>query len=88
MSNVLKVSHQEAIRSLHQKGWSQRRIAHELGINRRTVRHYTEGEAKCTSLSTPGSGEESEAKCTTISIPGADEKEPVVWVAERLNFSP
>ena len=80
MSNVLKVSHQEAIRSLYQKGWSQRRIARELGINRRTVRRYT--EAKCTSLSTPGSGEPTEAKCTTISIPGADEKEPVVWVAE------
>ena len=37
MSNVLKVSHQEAIRSLHEKGWSQRRIAGEFGINRRTV---------------------------------------------------
>ena len=57
MSNVLKVSHQEAIRSLHQKGWSQRRIARELGINRRTVRRYVEGESKCTSISTPGSGE-------------------------------
>ena len=55
MSNVLKVSHQEAIRSLHQKGWSQRRIARELGINRRTVRRYIEEEAKCTSISTPGS---------------------------------
>jgi hypothetical protein len=64
------VSHQEAICSLHQKGWSQRRIARELGINRR----YTEGEAKCASLSTPSSGEPMEAKCTTISIPGADEK--------------
>jgi len=26
MSNVLKVSHQEAIRGLHKKGWSKRRI--------------------------------------------------------------
>ena len=26
MSNVLKVTHQEAIRSLHEKGWSLRRI--------------------------------------------------------------
>ena len=34
MSNVLKVSHQETVRSLHEKGWSQRRIARELGINR------------------------------------------------------
>ena len=46
MSNVLKVSHQEAIRSLYQKGWSQRRIGRELGINRRTVRRYIEGGGK------------------------------------------
>ena len=44
MSNVLKVSHQEAILSLHQKGWSRRRIARELGINRRTVKRYVEEE--------------------------------------------
>ena len=53
MPNVLKVSHHEAIRSLHQKGWSERRIARELGINRRTVRRYIEGESKWTSISTP-----------------------------------
>ena len=46
MSNVLKVSHQEAIRSLHEKGWSQRRIARELGINGRTVRRYMRGGVK------------------------------------------
>jgi DNA replication protein DnaC len=51
MSNVLKVSHQEATRSLYKKGWSQRRIARELGINRRTVRRYVEEESKCTSIS-------------------------------------
>jgi transposase len=86
MSNVLKVSHQEAIRSLHQKGWSQRRIARELGINRRTVRRYVEGESKCTSISTPGSGEDSDSKCTTISISGFESvagKEPAVSVAEQ-----
>jgi hypothetical protein len=37
MSNVLKMSHQEVIRGLHQKGWSKRRIARELGIHRQTV---------------------------------------------------
>lgn len=85
MSNVLKVSHQEAIRSLYEKGWSQRRIGRELGINRRTVRRYVEEEAKCTSISTPGSGEPAEAKCTTISTPGAESvagKQPAVSVAE------
>ena len=82
MSNVLKVSHQEAIKSLHRKGWSWRRIARELGINRRTARRYartkladpTPGpaeacESKCT-ISTPGSGEGSGPKCGTDSPPG------------------
>ena len=62
MSNVLQVSHQEAIRSLHQKGGAQRRIARELGINPRTVSRCTEGEAKYTSVSTPGSGGANGAK--------------------------
>ena len=40
MSNVLKVSLLAAIYSLHDKGWSQRRIARELGLNRETVGRY------------------------------------------------
>jgi hypothetical protein len=41
MSNVLKVSLQTTIYSLANRGWSQRRIASELGINRETVRRWT-----------------------------------------------
>jgi transposase len=40
MSNILKVSVLAAIYSLHDKGWSQRRIARELGLNRETVGRY------------------------------------------------
>jgi len=40
MSNVLKVSLQTTIYSLANRGWSQRRIANELGINRETVGRY------------------------------------------------
>jgi predicted transcriptional regulator len=40
MSNVLKVSLQTSIYSLAQRGWSQRRIAKDLGINRETVGRY------------------------------------------------
>lgn len=58
MSNVLKVNEQQTIQSLFEKGWSQRRIAQELGLNRRTVARYA---AKCTTEVTPGS----ESKCTT-----------------------
>jgi len=76
VSNVLKVSHQEAIRSLHQKSWSQRRIARELGLHRKTVSRYLEAEAKCTSISTPGSGEEEAgAKCASISTSGSESGE-------------
>jgi transposase len=40
MSNQLKVVMIETILSLHQRGWSQRRIARELGIDRETVARY------------------------------------------------
>src|SRR6516162_1592526 len=40
MSNVLKVSLQVTIKSLADRGWSQRRIAGGLGIDRETVRRY------------------------------------------------
>jgi transposase len=40
MSNVLKVSLQTTIYSLAERGWSQRRIASELRINRETVSRY------------------------------------------------
>ena len=40
MSNQLKVAMIDIILSLHRKGWSQRRIARELEINRETVARY------------------------------------------------
>ena len=40
MSNRLKVAMIDVILSLHRKGWSQRRIATELDINRETVARY------------------------------------------------
>jgi len=40
MSNVLKVNKQETIQTLKERGWSERKIAEELGLNRRTVRRY------------------------------------------------
>ena len=46
MSNVLKVNKQTTISELHAKGWSLRRIAHELGLNRRTVAAYANRKPK------------------------------------------
>lgn len=40
MSNLLKMAVSETIRTLHRRGWSQRRIADELGINRETVARH------------------------------------------------
>jgi transposase len=40
MSNLLKVAMIDIILSLHRRGWSQRRIASELEINRETVARY------------------------------------------------
>src|SRR6185312_15935827 len=40
MSTLLKMAVSESIRTLHRRGWSQRRIADELGINRETVARY------------------------------------------------
>jgi transposase len=45
MSNLLKMAVSESIRTLHRRGWSQRRIADALGINRETVaRHLRQGD--------------------------------------------
>ena len=45
MANVLKMALSEAILSLHQRGWSRRRIARELGIDRATVRRHLTTQA-------------------------------------------
>ena len=40
MANQLKMAMANAILTLQQRGWSQRRIARELGIDRETVARY------------------------------------------------
>jgi predicted transcriptional regulator len=70
MSNVLKVSLQTTIYGLAERGWSQRRIASELGINRETVARYLRlGNA---SISTTKSEDGSDRK-PAISITGKSE---------------
>ena len=74
MANYLKVSMQELIRDLNGKGWSKRRIARELEIDRRTVSRYLAVvDSKCT-ISTTGSSAQkpgdSFSKCT-ISTTGS-----------------
>jgi transposase len=52
VSNVLKVSLQTTIYSLRDRGWSRRRIARELGIDRETVGRYL--QLANAAISTPG----------------------------------
>jgi transposase len=79
MSNVLKVSLQATIYSLHNRGWSRRRIARELGIDRETVGRYLllakpaistaglegTGEAK-PAISTTGKGVGRKSQCEPL----------------------
>jgi transposase len=46
MSNLLNVAMIQSILSLHAQGWSQRRIARTLGIDRETVRRYVQAHSK------------------------------------------
>lgn len=59
MSNISKVEVQKSIQSLHEKGWSERRIARELGVHRATVKRYC-CDSKCTNPQTGSS----DSKCT------------------------
>lgn len=46
MANQLKVAKVLSIQALHAQGWSQRRIARELGIHRETVARYLQETSK------------------------------------------
>ena len=46
MANELKVAKVLSIKALHAQGWSQRRIARELEINRETVARYLRAASK------------------------------------------
>ena len=69
MANVLKVNEQNSIQQLVTQGWSRRRIARELNLDRKTVRRYLEAAAKSPTISTAGSPEPPESK-SPISTPG------------------
>lgn len=90
MANVLKVQEQHTITSLAAAGWSIRRIARTLGVDRKSVRRYLRGTgpvatseepSKSSTISTPGSGEDPPPKSPPISTPGPGTLESAVPVA-------
>lgn len=54
MANHIKMDKVSAIKCLSQKGWSDAKIARELGIHRVTVARYARPGSKSTSNPTPG----------------------------------
>src|ERR1700692_3751259 len=69
MANILKVHEQNTIQQLAALGWSRRRIARELKLDRKTVRRYLSAAAKSPTISTLGSPEPAASK-SPISPPG------------------
>jgi predicted transcriptional regulator len=86
MSNVLKVSLQTTIYSLADRGWSQRRIARELGIDRETVGRYLRlAKGSKPAISTPGSEGDRASKpaILTLGVEGSTEAKPAISTAGR-----
>jgi len=75
MVNELKVANVLSIKTLHAQGWSQQRIACELGVNRETVaRHLKESSKQVQSPSGPDDSKP--AKALTGSEPIAEVSKP------------
>ena len=79
MTNFIKVSLQETIYNLYDRGWSNRRIARELKINRETVARYLALRSN-PAISTPGFLEQTQPKCTdsTSGSKGAIDLKPAI----------
>ena len=84
MPNLLKVAMIETILSLHQRGWSQRRIARELGIDRATVARYlrTPTSTSKPAIAPPGSADSSDGSKPAIAPTGStapdDDSKPAI----------
>ena len=80
MPNNLKMELINTIYALQRQGWSKRRIARELNIDRQTVRKHLRSESKSPTLSTPGSLSEAGQNhplSTAGSLSAEDQNHPV-----------
>jgi hypothetical protein len=77
--NQLKVHQQETIAALFQQGWSKRKIARELALDRATVRKYLAGAISKSPTPLTGSTRPEDSKSPTPqtgSAPEAESKSP------------
>ena len=81
MSNVLKVSLQTTIYSLHDRGWSRRRIARELGIDRETVGRYLLLAKPAISTTGVEGTDEAKPAISTTGTEGSGEAKPAISTA-------
>ena len=75
MANHLEVAKVLSIQTLHAQGWSQRRIARELGINRESVARHLKEAAKSEGASVE-SADSKPAKAPPGSDPDGDDSCP------------
>ncbi len=86
MANRLKMAKIQAILELHRQGWSQRRIAGELGIDRETVGRYVglaAGDSK-PAISPAGSETSGSPPNPAISPPGSEWSELPAGIVDFL----
>lgn len=88
--NQLKMDIQQAISSLSGRGWSQRRIARELGINRETVARYRSlaREAKEPKPAIPPAGSEGVLEPKPAIPPAGSESIPAPAESPKPAISP
>src|SRR3990172_11112169 len=81
--NLLEMNQQQAIVALAAHGWSRRRIARELGIDRETVRTYLEAAAAKPAIPTAGSprGADSKPAILTAGSEGPAPPKPAIPTA-------
>ena len=72
MSNFLKMDLANAIQALKSKGWSKRRIARELQIDRQTVRKYIRAASNSATLSIPDTAPADSGQNHPLSTPGSE----------------
>ena len=80
MANHLKVAKVLSIEALHAQGWSQRRIARELGINRETVARHLKKNSKPAKAPTGSDAVGADSK------PAISEKAPTAAQEGRQNI--